>query len=64
MMGVSPGGRGKGPKKILKKCFLGVYEAGEGELKNDGRESRGRGKEPKKILKNFFEKKKVFLDVM
>jgi len=51
---------GKGPKKFLKKCFLGVYGAGEGELKNDGREPRGTGEKAQKILENFFEKKNVF----
>jgi len=54
MMGVSPGGRGKGPKKILKKCFLGVYEAGEGELKNDGREPQGPRERAQKIFGKLF----------
>ena len=46
MVGMSPEAPGKGPKEVLKKFFekkyfLGVYGAGEGELKNDGREPRG-----------------------
>jgi len=37
MVGVSPGGPGKGPKKIenfFERMFLGGYVAGEGESKN------------------------------
>ena len=69
MVGASPGGPGKGPKKnfeqiFWKKYFLGWYIAGEGEFENDGREPRGPRERAKKFLENFFEKKNIFWDVM